>query len=69
MHSCKHKANINKTMKFELKIIIEVLSYPKKYILEAPTVHLFHREPDFFIYGDTCLEAGGGLLKHTLVTC
>ena len=60
MYSYKHKANINKIIKFELKIIVEVMSHPTRYKMETPIAHLVHREPECITYDDTYLEVGSG---------
>ena len=46
-------------MKYELDLMIKILSNPKKYNLETPIAHVVKRDPDFTTYGDDCLEAGG----------
>ena len=63
-YKCQHKVFINKSMKSELKLIINILSNPKKYKLETPISHIVKREPDFTTYGDACLEAGGGFCEN-----
>ena len=64
IYRCQHKVFINKSMKSELKLIINILSNPKKYKLETPISHIVKREPDFTTYGDACLEAGGGFCEN-----
>ena len=47
-------------MKYELNMMINILSKPKEYNLETPIAHIVKRDPDFITFGDACLEAGGG---------
>ena len=63
IYRCQHKVVRNKSMKSELKLIINILSNPKKYRLETPISHIVKREPDFTTLGDACLEAGGGFCE------
>ena len=63
-YKCQHKAFINKTMKSELRTMINILSNPDKYNLETPIAHIVKREPDFVTFGDACLEAGGGFSEN-----
>ena len=63
-YKCQHKVFINKSMMSELKLIINILSNPKKYKLETPISHIVKREPDFTTFGDACLEAGGGFSEN-----
>ena len=63
-YKCDHKAFITKPMRKELKIMKDILSSPKKYILETPIAHLIEREPDIISYGDASLEAGGGFSEN-----
>ena len=51
-------------MKYELNLMIKILSNPKKYNLETPIAHVAKRDPDFITYGDACLEAGGGFSEN-----
>jgi hypothetical protein len=51
---------INKPMKTELKIIIDVLTNHKKYNLKTPIAHIIDRDPEYVSYGDASLEAAGG---------
>ena len=60
----QHKVFINKSMMSELKLIINILSDPKKYKLETPISHIVKCEPDFTTFGDACLEAGGGFSEN-----
>ena len=48
----------------EWKILIIILSYPKKYNLETTIDHVIQREPDCITYGDAYLEAGGGYSEN-----
>ena len=47
-YRCQHKVFINKSMMSELKLIINILSNPKKYKLEIPISHIVKREPVFY---------------------
>ena len=47
-------------MKYELNLMINILSNPKKYNLKTPIAHVVKRDPDFKIYGAACLAAEGG---------
>ena len=40
--------------------MVNILTKPKEYNLETPIAHIVKRDPDFIIYVDACLEAGGG---------
>ena len=60
IYNCKAIAYIHKSMRFELKIIKQVLSNPLQYNLETPIAYLVSRDPDFVTYGDASLEATGG---------
>ena len=59
-YKCKRKTFIDKTLRKELNIMVDILSHPKKFSLETPIAHVIVRDPDFITYGDACLEAGGG---------
>ena len=59
-YKCKKKTFIDKTLRKELNIMVDILSHPKKFSLETPIAHVIVRDPDFITYGDACLEAGGG---------
>ena len=59
-YKCQEKVFINKSMKYELVLMIKILSNPKQYNLSTPIAHVVNRDPDFITYGDACLEAGGG---------
>ena len=41
-------------------MIGNILLETKYYSLENPIAHIVKRDPDFIIYVDACLEAGGG---------
>ena len=58
------KVFISKSMKYELNMMIKILSNPKKYNLETPIAHVVKRDPAFITYGDACLEAGGGFSEN-----
>ena len=64
IYKCKDKVFINKSMKYELNIMINILSKPKEYNLETPIAHIVKRMPDFITFGDACLEAGGGYSEN-----
>ena len=61
MYNCQHKAHINKLMTSELKIMQDILLYPRKYNLKNPIAHLVVGEQYCIAYGDACLESGGGV--------
>ena len=47
-------------MRSELDIMANILAHSKQYKLETPIAHIINKDPDFILYGDACLEAGGG---------
>ena len=51
-------------MKSELNTMINILSDPKKFNLETPMAHIVKRDPDFIMFGDACLETGGGFSEN-----
>ena len=59
-YKCEHKAFIDKEIRKELNIMIQILSNPQKFSLQTPIAHIITREADFTSYGDACLEAVGG---------
>ena len=63
-YKCQDKVFINKSMKYELNMMINILSKPKEYNLETPIAHIVKRIPDFITLGDACLEAGGGYSEN-----
>ena len=63
-YKCEHKAFIDKEMRKELNIMIQILSNPQKFSLQTPIAHIITREADFTSYGDACLEAGGGYSQN-----
>ena len=56
IYSCNDMTYVNKTLRYELKIIKEVLSHPLQYNLNTTIAHLVIRDPDFVTYGDVCSE-------------
>ena len=63
-YKCQDKVFINKSMKYELNMMIKILSNPKIYNLGTPIAHVVKRDPDFITYGDVYLEAGGGFSEN-----
>ena len=63
-YKCQYKAYIIKFMGSKLKMMIKDLSHPKIFSLETPIAHMIYRDPDFIIYDDACLEAGGGYSEN-----
>ena len=63
-YKCKQKTFISKPMRAELKLIKEVLSDSRKYLLCTPIAHVVNRDPDFISFGDASLEAGGGFSNN-----
>ena len=61
MHKYKDKVFMTENMRAERNLIHEMLSTPKKCFLETQITHINPRDPDFITFGDTCLEAGGGI--------
>ena len=57
-------AFINKSLRSEINIIMEILSQLDKYNISTPIAHVVSREPDFITYGDTFLEAPGSFSKY-----
>ena len=45
-YKCQDKVFISKSMKYELNMMIKILSNPKKYNLETPIAHVVKRDPD-----------------------
>ena len=64
IYKCQHKVFIDKPMKYEISMMINILSNPKEYNLETHIAHIAKRDPDFITLGDTCLEAEGGYFKN-----
>ena len=63
-YKCQDKVFTNKSMKYELNMMINILSKPKEYNLETPIAHIVKRIPDFTTFGDACHEAGGGYSEN-----
>ena len=47
-------------MKYELNMMIHILSKPRECNLENVIDRILKRDPDFITLGDACLQAGGG---------
>jgi hypothetical protein len=56
----KHRAFINKSMRAELKMLLDILQQPERFQWSSPIAHLIERNPDYSAWGDSSLYAAGG---------